>query len=76
MASCRPTGVVCTQCLWWDWFIGCAEDVRVGNPRQPRACARFLPQEDTAWRSWLAANEAEFEGQRVVPLHRCRRRLS
>jgi hypothetical protein len=66
MEICQPTAVPCTSCLWWDWAIGCAEEIHVQDPRQPRACARFQRQDDATWQAWLAGEEARGEGWPVL----------
>jgi hypothetical protein len=37
--------VTCTECRWWDWAVGCAEDFDVDDPRARRACLGFTPLE-------------------------------
>jgi hypothetical protein len=44
MKTCTREEVVCTECRWWDWAVGCAEDMEVDDPRAVRACRGFEPR--------------------------------
>lgn len=49
MPSTAPWVVVCTDCCWWDWAVGCAEGREVSDPRVRRGCLAFAPDEHGAW---------------------------
>ena len=48
--------VTCTECRWWDWAVGCAEDLEVDDPRAARACRGFMPLERRSGAVRLAAH--------------------
>lgn len=49
MTSVARCTVRCTDCLWWDWAIGCAEECDVPDPSLARHCRLFAPSETGGW---------------------------